>query len=242
MPAAVQTAIVDDHSYSQPDKVRTTDLARARPRARFRQEGNRRHRDLYAGLEGQVGHATGARHPRPDHREGRGAGCQRPGHAAGVQARRPGRPDPRHQADHRRADAPGQGARDLPHFAGRLRPAVAGAVDDRRQEAALHVQPVAADPRAFVGAAAGHAADPLHLQRARHRAQGRDGADERRQRSERGARRRLHLPHAAEDPLVPARDRRRRPGVQADQRPQRRVGRTGDGGQGRARVRGTPRR
>ena len=27
MPAAVQTAIVDDHSYSQPDKVRTTDLA-----------------------------------------------------------------------------------------------------------------------------------------------------------------------------------------------------------------------
>ncbi|MFO1474805.1 MAG: M1 family metallopeptidase [Lysobacterales bacterium] len=27
MPAAAQTAIVDDHSYSQPDKVRTTDLA-----------------------------------------------------------------------------------------------------------------------------------------------------------------------------------------------------------------------
>ena len=52
-----------------------------------------------------------------------------------------------------------------------------------------------------------------------------------------GARRRLQLQDAAEDPVVPARDRRRRPGVPADQRPRRRVGRAGDGEEGGRRVR-----
>ena len=77
----------------------------------------------------------------------------------------------------------------------------------------------------------------LHLHRARHRAEGRDGADERRQRSEGRARRRLQLQDAAADPVVPARDRGRRPGVPADHRPRRRVGRAVDGEAGRDRVR-----
>ena len=69
-------------------------------------------------------------------------------------------------------------------------------------------------------------------ERARHRADGRDGADERRQRSGRRARRRLPLHHAAADPVLPAGDRRRRPGVQADRRAHRRLGGAGDGRQG----------
>jgi leukotriene-A4 hydrolase len=51
---------------------------------------------------------------------------------------------------------------------------------------------------------------------------------------ERGTRWRLQLQDAAEDSVLPAGDRRRRPGVQADRRAQRRVGGAGDGGQGGA--------
>ena len=47
-------------------------------------------------------------------------------------------------------------------------PAVADSGDDRWRGAALHVQPVAADPRPLLGAAAGHPAGALHLHRARH--------------------------------------------------------------------------
>lgn len=44
-----------------------------------------------------------------------------------------------------------------------LGPAVVGAVDDRRQATAFHVQPVAGDPRAQLGAVAGHPERALHL-------------------------------------------------------------------------------
>ncbi|KAG1180732.1 hypothetical protein G6F35_016131 [Rhizopus arrhizus] len=115
-------------------------------------------------MEAQGRQAAGARHPRADRVQGRG----------GV----------RQQAAHRRPGAAGQGGSERPHRTDRLGPAVAGAVDDRGQEAALHVQPVAGHPRPFLGAAAGHPERALHLQRARGLAPGRDGADERRQRSE----------------------------------------------------------
>ena len=209
---------------------------RAGPGGGLRQQDAGRHRDLQPGMAGQERQPVVAGHPRPQHPEGRGPRSRRQVERTEVRTGRQGS-DPRQQADHRSARASDPGARHLFDLARSLRPAVAGTVDDRGQEDPVHVQPVAADPRAFVGAAAGHADHPLHLQRARHRTEGRDGADERGQRSGGGARRRLQLQDAAEDPVLPARHRRRRPGVQADRRPQRRMGGAGDGRQGGGRIR-----
>ena len=133
---------------------------RARPRHRLRCQDAGRHRDLYARLEGARRQSPDPRHPRPQHRKDRGSRRQRPVAAAEIRTRR-ARSAARQQAHHPDTGPQCQGARDLPHLAAGFRFAVARRGDDRGQAAALHVQPVAGDPRALVGAAAGHAAGAL---------------------------------------------------------------------------------
>ena len=235
---------VDEHSYAEPEKVKVKDLA-----LELKVDFDKKVIDGSATLAldwlDKAATQLEPRHPRPHHHQG----------GRRTQRRQVGRPQVRARARRQgarqqahRGDPAAQSARahHLHDLAQRFRPAVADRGDDRRQEDALHVQPVAADPRALVGAAAGHAVGALHLHRARGRAEGRDGGDECRDRTgnrgkrgqqRRCARWRLQLQDAAADPVVPARDRRRRPGVQADQQAQRRVGRADGGGQGDRRIR-----
>ena len=105
-PAAAAEKIVDEHSYAEPDKVRTTDLALDLV-VDFDSKDHRRHRHLHAGLAGQVRDPTGARHPRPDHRQGRRPARRRQVGAAEVRAGGQGQ-DAGQQADHRNAGPPGQ--------------------------------------------------------------------------------------------------------------------------------------
>ena len=97
-------------------------------------------------------------------------------------------------------------ARDLRDVAGRARPAVADAGADGGQEAAVPVQPGAGDPGAVVHSAAGHARRARHVRRHDPHAEGsrrRDGRGDGSRRRTAGSRR-LQVPDAAGDPVVPA--------------------------------------
>ena len=108
---------------------------------------------------------------------------------------------------------------------------------DRRPRASLHVHAVAGDPCAELGPAAGQPRRAGDLRRPHPDAGRAARGDERGQRSGRGGRRRLPLRHAAADPLLPDRAGRRRPGVPAAGRADRRLRGAVRGGSRGGRVR-----
>lgn len=183
--------------------------SRSRPRGRLRQEAIAGRRDADARLEGSQGAAVGARYARPQHQAHQRHRCGRKTEHAEIRTGA-ARQGSRQQTDHRRAPASGPGAHRLRDVAAGLRTAMADTGTDRGQETAVHVLAVRIDPRAFVGAAAGFTRDPFHLRRAHQRAERYSRRDERNQRCEARAGRRLPLRPAQADSVVPAGDRRGR--------------------------------
>src|SRR5262249_39382866 len=114
--------------------------------------------------------------------------------------------------------------------------AVAGALADRRQEAAVPVHAVAIDPRAELDPAAGFAWRAHHLCGADPNTEGADGGDERGERSAASTRRRLYVPAEATDSAVPDRAGDWRSGVPTDERADGRVGGAVDSAEGGGRV------